>query len=289
MHALWRLSVALLSCAGSAAAACNGNDKLCGRRYSDITFIGTHNSAFVGDTPFHNQFVSVTEQLDSGVRFLQAQTHDQFGRIELCHTSCLELDVGPLSDYLNEVSEWMSRHPDDVVTLLLTNGDAIPMEKFDAVFSGANLTQYVFRPKGVVAKAQWPTLQELIKAKTRLIVFMDYHTDQSKVNYIMSEFDYYWETPYGITDKNFPTCSVDRPTNGDTKKLMGIMNHMLNFQIGKIVFPNMIDAASTNSVASIQKQVDLCKSQGRPQPSVILLDWVNIGEAQKAQQLLNKL
>ncbi|KAF4507895.1 hypothetical protein G6O67_004346 [Ophiocordyceps sinensis] len=279
----------LLHLSGLAAAACNGNDKLCGRRYSDVAMIGTHNSAFVGDSPFHNQFVTVTEQLDSGVRFLQAQTHDKLGRIELCHTSCWYLDVGPLTLYLHEVADWLDGHPDDVVTLLLTNINAIPMDKFRGAFDETGLNKLVFRPRGVLAKHQWPTLQELIKAGTRLVVFMDYHSDQAKVDYIINEFDYFWETPYGITDKAFPTCSVDRPSNGDTKKLMGIMNHMLNHKIGDIVFPNMLDAASTNSLASIQKQVDLCKSHGKPQPNVVLLDWVNIGEAQKALQVLNGL
>ncbi|PHH85476.1 hypothetical protein CDD83_353 [Cordyceps sp. RAO-2017] len=272
-----------------AAARCNGHEKLCGRRYSNVTMIGTHNSAFVGDTPFHNQFVTVTEQLDMGVRFLQAQTHNKDDTIELCHTSCLELDVGPLTDYLQELADWMKGHADEVVTLLLTNIDAIPLDKFDAAVGSVGLKKYLYHPRGVVPKDQWPTLQELIKAGTRLIIFMDYHTDQSQFDYLINEFDYFWETPYGITDKNFPTCNVDRPSGGDANRLMGIMNHMLNFQIGRIVFPNMIDAATTNSVASIQRQVDLCKSQGKAQPNVVLLDWVNIGEARKAHEVLNAL
>lgn len=158
--------------AAAAAAACNGHDKLCDRRYSDVAMIGTHNSAFVGDSPFHNQFVTVTQQLDSGVRFLQAQTQKKFGEIEMCHTSCWYLDVGPLTRYLREVADWLKQHPDDVVTLLLTNIDTIPMEKFDAAFGETGLKEYVFRPRGVLAKDQWPTLQELIKGGTRLIVFM---------------------------------------------------------------------------------------------------------------------
>lgn len=275
-------------CAGSAAAACNGHDQLCGRRYSNVTMIGTHNSAFVGDSPFHNQFVTVTEQLDSGVRFLQAQTHDKLGEIQLCHTSCLYLDVGPLARYLQEVADWLAAHPDDVVTMLLTNIDAVPMDKFDAVFGQAGLKQHVFRPGGTLAQDQWPTLRELIKAGTRLVVFMgracrpcqpaaarlraaDYHADQTQADYILNEFDFFWETPYGITDSKFPTCRVDRPAGGDARKLMGIMNHMLNIRIGDIVFPNMIEAAKTNSLASIQKQVDLCRRDGKPQPNVILV------------------
>lgn len=95
--------------------------------------------------------------------------------------------------------------------------------------------------------------------------------DQNKVDYLISEFDYFWETPYGITDKNFPTCSVDRPSHGNPQRLMGIMNHMLNFKIGDIVFPDQVDTKTTNSLDSIMKQVKLCESQGRPQPNVILV------------------
>ncbi|UNI20597.1 hypothetical protein JDV02_006669 [Purpureocillium takamizusanense] len=274
----------------AATTACNGHGELCGRRYSDVTVIGSHNSAFVGDSPAHNQYVSVTRQLDLGVRFLQAQTQDKGGVIELCHTYCWELDAGPLTAYLREVAAWLAAHPDEVLTLLLTNIDAIPVDKFDAAFDSAGLRQHVFRPaSGRLAKDQWPTLAELIGAGTRLVVFMDYHADPSKVDYVMSEFDYFWETPYGVTDKAFPTCAVDRPGGGDPQKLMGIMNHMLNFKIGDIVFPDQLDAPRTNSLDSIRKQVDLCKGQGRPQPNVILLDWVNIGEAQKAQLVLNGL
>lgn len=119
--------------------------------------------------------------------------------------------------------------------------------------------------------SSWVGLPLNCSRSRRLTLFPDYHSDQSKVDYIINEFDYFWETPYGITDNKFPTCNVDRPSNGDAKKLMGIMNHMLNFKIGDIVFPNMIDAVTTNSLASIQKQVDLCKSNGKPQPNVVLV------------------
>lgn len=282
-----RLLLPLL--ARGAVAGCNGHDRLCARRYSDVTFIGSHNSAFVGDTPFHNQFVSVTAQLDLGVRFLQAQTHDWDGRIELCHTSCWELDAGPLDDYLAEVARWLDAHPRDVVSLLLTNTDAVAMNRFDAAFAGAGLKKHAFRPGAVVARDGWPTLGALIDAGTRLVVFMDYHADLSKVDYITPEFSHFWETPYGVTDRCFPTCAVDRPTGGDPRRLMGIMNHMLNYRFGDIVFPNMPDAATTNSLDSIQRQVYLCKGQGKPQPNVILLDWVNAGEAQRAHRVLNEL
>lgn len=162
----------LLALAGTALAACNGRDEYCGRKYSNITYMGAHDSAFVGSLPMHNQYVPVADQLDLGVRFLQAQTHRMDGAIEMCHTYCWELDAGSLDAYLRAVAAWMGAHPDEVVTLLLTNGDKIPVEDFDAVFRAAGLTQYVMRPQKVMAREEWPTLQEMIDAGTRLVVFM---------------------------------------------------------------------------------------------------------------------
>ena len=162
----------LLPLAASTFAACNGHEELCGKKYSEVTFVGSHDSAFVGETPTHNQYVSVADQLNLGVRFLQAQTHKKGNAVELCHTYCWELDAGTLQSYLQQVASFMNANPNEVVTLLLTNGDSIPVEQFDAVFEATGLKQYVYHPQGVVAKDQWPTLQQLLDAKTRLLVFM---------------------------------------------------------------------------------------------------------------------
>ncbi|KAF4345478.1 plc-like phosphodiesterase TIM beta alpha-barrel domain protein [Fusarium beomiforme] len=257
--------------ATSVWAACNGHDELCNRKYSDITFIGTHNSAFVGELPVHNQYISVTKQLDLRVRFLQAQTQDKDGNIQMCHTHCWELDDGPLEDYLKEVSNWIVKHLNEIVTLLLTNIDALPIQKFDEAFNCTGLKEFAFRPKKKLARDEWPILQMLLDDGTRLAVFMDYNMDERKVNYIINEFDYFWETPYSETDDSFPTCEVDRPERGDPTKLMGIMNHMLNHEVLGIVIPNQVDAVKTNSEDSIQKQIDLCEGDWGKRPNVVLL------------------
>lgn len=95
--------------------------------------------------------------------------------------------------------------------------------------------------------------------------------DESKFDYIINEFDYFWETPFGETDSSFPTCEVDRPENGDPTKLMGIMNHMLNHDVLGIVIPNQVDAEETNSAESIQSQVDLCDGNWSRRPTVVLV------------------
>lgn len=154
------------------AAGCNGNTALCARKYSQVTQIGAHDSAFVGILLPDNQYIPVTDQLNFGVRFLQAQTHKKGGGIEMCHSSCLELDVGSLSSYLSPIKTWLDRNPNEVVTLLLTNGDAIPVSQFGSVFAALGLDKYAYAPGTRLAIDQWPTLQSMIDAGKRLVVFM---------------------------------------------------------------------------------------------------------------------
>lgn len=74
-----------------AATVCNGHAEYCSRIWSNVSQVGSHDSAFVGDLVTQNQHLSVTDQLNAGIRFLQGQTHKNiFGTLELCHTSCFE-------------------------------------------------------------------------------------------------------------------------------------------------------------------------------------------------------
>ncbi|KAJ9141696.1 PLC-like phosphodiesterase [Pleurostoma richardsiae] len=272
-----------------AATACNGNTALCSRLYSNVSLVGAHNSAFVGELPQQNQYISVKDQLDIGVRYLQAQTQEFLGQIRMCHTSCLLLDQGDLEDYLTPIKSWIDSHPNDVVTLLLTNPDAIPVSEYGAVFTKVGLDQYAFTPSTTLALSQWPTLQSMINAGTRLVVFMDYHSDTTAVPYILDEFSYYFETPYDTTDASFPQCTLDRPAGAAAGGRMFIMNHMLDVEILGIKVPNRLEAPTTNSENSILAQADLCASLYGRVPNVVLLDYIDKGNAIAAQNALNNV
>jgi len=164
-------ALAATSCA-SAQRTCNGSPSLCDRRYSEVTFVGAHDSPFVGLSLSDNQHRSVQGQLDMGVRFLQGQTHDKKGAVQLCHSSCDLRDAGTLAVFLAPVKAFLDANPGDVVTLLLTNGDNIAMSRFDEVFRAVGLDSYAFAPSGRLEIGGWPTLGELVDRKKRLIVFM---------------------------------------------------------------------------------------------------------------------
>ncbi|KFX90396.1 hypothetical protein O988_08219 [Pseudogymnoascus sp. VKM F-3808] len=286
----------LASFASSAVAAgCNGDPRLCGRKYSNVTQIGAHNSAFVGELPTQNQGLEVEGQLDMGIRFLQGQTHNllNLGVLFMCHTSCFLLNTGPLVDYLERINTWMVAHPNEVVTLLLTNQDNVDVSVFGKAMVDSGLAKLAYTPPKKLALNEWPTLQEMINSNKRLVMFLDYHADTAKVPYILDEFAYCFETPFSQTDPNFAQCSVDRPPSASSAGRFSIINHVLDLALtpGKdgVLIPDILEAEKTNSVASIMAQVGLCQKAHGATPNFILLDYVERGEAIKAQNMMNHL
>lgn len=272
------------------SVACNGNAALCSRSYSNVTQIGTHDSAFVGILPTDNQFDSVTTQLNDGIRFLQAQTHVKDGVLELCHTSCAELDAGPLTTYLSTIKTWMDDNANQVVTLLLTNGDFVDVSMFGAAMNSSGLSSYAYTPPSQLTMSEWPTLQELIDAGTRLVMFLDYDADTTKVPYILPEFNYFFETAYDVT--SFSSCALDRPSGSTGAGLMMIVNHFLDVDILGILIPDFAADSKTNAATgsgSIGEQADLCISTWGRSPNLILVDDYNVGDVFTAQNNLNHL
>lgn len=283
-----------------AQVGCNGHVELCNRKYSNITQIATHDSAFVGILPTDDQDIDVVGQLDAGVRFLQAQTHrNVFGTLSLCHTSCFLRDAGSVESYLHVVKRWLDNHPKEVVTLLLTNGDNVRVSEFDEVFSASGIQPYAYIPgprHDPSILDSWPTLGELIANGTRLIAFLDYGA-MDTVPYILPEFLYFWETPFDMTDPSFPQCIIDRPGGlvddpALASERMYIINHYLDTEILGMDVPDRRDARKTNAASgseSIGAQVTLCKQERGRAPKGILVDYFDKGDIFKVQNALNGL
>jgi len=297
---------------------CNGSNAICSRKYSNVSLIGTHDSAHVGD--IHdwriNQERSVTFQLDSGIRFLQAQTHERHGELRMCHTSCWLLDAGTLQEYLTTVKDWLDVHPNEVVSMLLTNYDRRPPSDFDDVFSSVGLDKLAFVPASSPSPLlfdAWPTYAELIASGSRLVLFLDYEGDTSVVPYILPQFDYFFETPFNTVDPTFNQCTLDRgPAGSNGDGLMYIVNHFLDIEVGadvlhipdeildivipdeskRVLIPDVDSNFVTNAAGgdgSIGAQADLCKSIWGRWPSVVLVDMFSRGNVFDAQHHINGL
>ncbi|KAJ5746682.1 hypothetical protein N7520_011864 [Penicillium odoratum] len=280
--------------AADAASTCNGRTEYCTRSYSNITFIGSHDSAFVGSLPQQNQNIDITAQLDMGIRYLQAQTHKSLlddTVLELCHTSCLLEDAGTLKAYLSTIKSWLDDNPNEVVTLLLTNGDSLDISIFGSTFVSAGIDSYAFVPSSEpLAYADWPTLGDLIDSGKRLIAFLDYGANTGTVNYVLDEFAYYFETPYDVTDSTFSNCSIDRPAGASASGRMYLVNHYLDVDIFGVDIPDRDKASTTNAATgdgSLGAQATECEALYGHAPNVMLADFVDKGEVIEAQNELN--
>ncbi|EME46991.1 hypothetical protein DOTSEDRAFT_69094 [Dothistroma septosporum NZE10] len=288
---------------------CNGRAEFCDTKYSNVSLIGTHNAPFVGDinNGFVDQGKTVTEQLDAGIRFLTGQTHksasnDAVAPLEelyMCHTSCAFFNAGKLVDYLTTVNDWVAAHPDEVVTLLLTNGDDVDVTAFEPAFEQSGIKNLTFVPSTSPNKLpmnQWPTYAQMIASGKRVVVFLDYKANETEVPYILDEFTYYFETPFSQTDPTFSECNLDRPANGTADGRMYIVNHVLDKDLipgdGDILVPDVepdyaVNAATGNG--SIGSQSDLCTSKWGRVPNVILVDRFDRGDVFTAQNNLNDI
>lgn len=84
-----------------------------------------------------------------------------------------------------------------------------------------------------------------------------------------------YETPYDITDPDFPECTIDRPSGASATGRMGLVNHFLDLDIDlfgdDIYVPDATAASTTNSISSITAQTSLCLSAHGRLPNFVLV------------------
>lgn len=253
-----------------------------------------HNSPFVKErNAASNQVYPVLNQLNDGVRGLQFETQkpNESSAIRLCHTSCDILDVGTLESYLATVKGWLDANPFEVIGIIMGNNNGqstrIPATEYVAPFQDSGILDYVWTPSSRnLNLTQWPTLGELIIRNKRVVVMLDYGSDQDQVPWLLSEFDYMWETPFSPTDPAFP-CTQQRPPNQAedvSRERMYMMNHNLNIEISissiNILIPaytllDQVNAVSGNG--SVGVNVQNCTATWNRPPNWILVDYYNFG------------
>ena len=269
---------------------CNGYVDFCSRRYSNVTVVGCHNSPFVrpGNSA-SNQDVGVAQQLDDGVRFLQAQIQwPTNGSVpHFCHTSCDIFDAGPITNWLGQVKSWVDSHPYDVVTILLGNGNYSEPSLYAPFIEQTGILKYAYEPPYLpMGLDDWPTLENMVLRGKRVVMFMDYMANQLKYPWLLDEFSQVFETPFDPVNRKFP-CTAQRPPNLGTKAAedrLYIMNHNLNADFKVFGTELLVPAVSllnqTNAVSgfgSLGLAANNCRSSWDRPPTVLNVDYYNYG------------
>lgn len=237
---------------------CNNYPEFCSRSYSNITMVAAHNSPFVNpNNAAANQEYGVLAQLNDGIRMLTGETHynSTTETISYCHTSCDLLNAGTAQEYFTNVTSWVKAHPYDVVTLLLVNSDFIGVGNYTGPLEASGLSRYAYIPSQVPMNlSSWPTLGQMLLNQKRVVIFMDYNANQTKVPYILDEFSHMWETPFSPTNVSFP-CTQQRPPGLDRQQAeqrMYLANHNLNTEITfagtSILIPTVSLVNETNAL-----------------------------------------
>lgn len=245
---------------------CNNYPEFCNRKYSNITEVCAHNSPFVRErNAASNQQLTVTQQLNDGIRVLQGQAHYINDTLYYCHTSCDLLNAGTVEDYLRTVTQWVAAHPFDVITIIFGNYNwqdtdmngnrTVTSKQFAEPIEASGLKKYVYQPpKTAMNLDDWPTLGELIISGKRVITFIDYNFDTDAVPYLLWEFYNIWETPFSPTSEDF-TCEIQRPgglSENKSREMMYMANHNLNVQVSiaglNMLIPNSAELNKTNGV-----------------------------------------
>lgn len=311
------LAFSLLAVAQATPQACNNSPALCDRAYDKVTYLGAHDSAFVrnasnGYSLAGNQFFTSPVQLDSGVRMLTSQMHkigDLTGnpRIHLCHTYCQLYDAGTLSGWLTDIRKWLDKHPNEVITILLVNGDNASIQEINAEFHTARIAHYAYTPKSTTSPPKtWPTLKRLIARNKRLIVFIQPRpaSTSTEAKYLLDQFTFTFENNYNVITPTAFSCEADRPAafaNKTSAALasgrLPILNHFLDDRIGNttIEIPSVENVENTNSPGNSSADGNLgyaaqdCTKVYGKAPTYVLVDFTNAGPAIEAVDRLNGL
>jgi len=301
----------LPSLTASTPRACNNHPSLCNTTYDAVTHLGAHNSPYLHDASNHfsafgNQFFNTTTQLDAGVRLLTVQVHlvensrTKAKVLRLCHTTCLFIDAGLLSDWLYTIRIWLDNNPNEVVTLVLVNYHWVLSHDLQAEYAKADIAHYGFVPSHPPnTNASWPTLGDMIDKGHRLVTFVNEvrREEGDRVPYLLREWDYIWETAYDVSTPTGFTCTPDREFNTTSiadalaSKKLFFMNHLLyEHQAFGIILPAVDAIEETNSwyaQGGLGKHLERCRREVGRKPTFVLVDYASVGPAVVAVDVMN--
>lgn len=266
------------------------------RRYSEQTFIGTHDSAALrteenGYSLSGNQYFNVSMQLKAGVRLLQAQGHrDPNGssEIRLCHFNCALMDGGSLTDHLLSVKAFLDENPHEVVTLLFVNTGPPLWHWAKAYYdAGLDLMSYIPPRRGRWSNfgiEAWPTIAEMVSAHKRVVTFLSSGANERIVPFLLPEFRYLFETNFGIERPDQYTCRPDRPRwpGSYIPNRLSLVDHFLYAKFLGFRYPNASYANETNSASfregALGEHAARCRTMYERRPNFLLVDFFNEGD-----------
>ncbi|KAI8585491.1 PLC-like phosphodiesterase [Geranomyces variabilis] len=227
--------LALLAAAPLAHAtgvACNGSPDLCGLRYDQVTYAGTHNSGAKNlqfdchrlaqdckagkilcwafekscnalvpknfeDCLWDNQDTEVAQQLQDGIRIFDLDTCQlDDGSVVNCHGYDTTRAIGPsIRSTFDSIANWVKQNPNEVITLTFGDhdGDTNSIATSMKQALQDTLGPYLYARNG----GAWPTLGQMVQSGKRVVVMMSRGLDSAGPHFDWVEsYDALVDDPY---------------------------------------------------------------------------------------------
>jgi hypothetical protein len=190
----------------------------------------------------------------------------------LCHGFC-ELGAQPFGPWLTTLYEFLAQHPDEVVVLVIE--DYVSPQDLASEFERAGLIDLVYRGP---ARAPWPTLQELIDTRQRVLVMTE--SGRPGVPWLPGAFDVMQETPYKFKAPAEMSCA---PNRGGT----GASLFQINNWIDTTPTPKPSNAALVNAYDALLARARRCQAERGLRPTIVAVDFYRTGDVVRVVRTLN--
>jgi hypothetical protein len=258
---------------------CNGNPKLCNKKYNEVAFATTHNSFNHGgggvSYTFPNQQFGLTKQMEDGVRALMLDVYDVNGVATVYHGFQFT-GSEPFINNLFEIRNFLRDNPNEIITIILEC--YVPFSVIEDNILTSGLSEYLYTK---TPGEDWKTLKEMIKSNKRLVIFSD-ENDAVKQDWYHYVWQYAVETSFSVNDVSQFDCGLNR---GDSNNDLFILNHFAtNATVGT---GSLALSTQANASPFLKDRVLQCEQETGKRVNFLTVDFYAEGSLFETINFLN--
>lgn len=257
---------------------CNGHPSLCDKRYNEVAYLTTHNAYNSEEDEFTlpNQHYTVSRQLEDGVRGLMLDVYDLDGEVTVYHGMTF-LGTEPLITYLNDIKTFLDANPNEIVTIIFETYSTSAAIEGDLTTAG--LMDYLYAHE---TGTEWATLQEMIDANTRLVIFSEQNDGAPDQDW----YHYFWENAVE-THFSYPSvadfsCDFNR---GDASNDLFLINHFVTDAEFGVGIESESEIANSNPL--FIDRVQECQMTHGKFPNFLAVDFYDLGNCFEVLNTIN--
>jgi hypothetical protein len=193
--------------------------------------------------------------------------------VYLCHGYC-ELGAIKAVDAFSSIRRFLERNPSEVVVVIVQ--DSTTADDTTAALRAAGLDEFAYAHQ--VGEA-WPTLGELIRNATPLVVLAENHGGSPE--WFHPAFDSIQDTAFNVRSVDQLTCD---PNRGSGDASLFLLNHWIHGAP-----PRSEDALTINARSFLTDRVRACEKERGQRVNIVAVNFWRSGELVAAIDELNGL